>query len=99
MVRAKFETHDRPGPVTSPGPVQQMGPRTPRGRAGFGRWRWIAPLSALVPLSFALVQCGQAPSAATLAANSQAAIGDTFDERFPKPTTNESFARPQPADA
>jgi hypothetical protein len=76
-----------------------MGPRTPRGRAGFGRWRWIAPLSALVPLSFALVQCGQAPSAATLAANSQAAIGDTFDERFPKPTTNESFARPQPADA
>jgi len=59
----------------------------------------------LVPLSFALVQCGQAPGTETLAANAQAASGDSFDDRFPKPqfsdrfpTTNERLAQHQPAD-
>lgn len=43
-----------------------------------------------VPLSFVLVQCGKAPSAGMLAANSQGA-GETFDERFPKPQFNDRF--------
>ena len=47
-------------------------------------------LSALVPLSFVLAQCGKAPSAGMLAANSQAS-GDTFDERFPKPQFKDRF--------
>lgn len=43
-----------------------------------------------VPLSFVLVQCGKAPSAGMLAANTQGA-GDSFDERFPKPQFNDRF--------
>lgn len=43
-----------------------------------------------VPLSFVLVQCGKAPSAGMLAANSQGA-GDSFDERFPKPQFSDRF--------
>src|SRR5712672_695683 len=69
------------------------------------RWRWIAVVSLFVPLSFVLVQCGKAPSAGMLAANSQAS-GDSFDDRFPAPqfrdrfpTANESFVQRQPADA
>ena len=88
MVGAKFQTHDRVGRAKSPGAA---------------RLRWIAILSALVPLSFVLAQCGRAPSAGTLAANSQATAGDTFDDRFPKPqfrdrfpTTSESFQLLQP---
>ena len=68
--------------------------------------RWIAIVAALVPLSFVLVQCGRAPSAGMLAANSQPSAGDTFDDRFPAPqfrdrfpTANESFVQRQPADA
>jgi hypothetical protein len=60
-------------------------------RAGPDRWRWIGQLCAFVPLSFVLVQCGQAPNAGTLAANSQASIGDTFDDRFPKPQFRDRF--------
>ena len=55
----------------------------------------------LVPLSFVLVQCGKAPSAGMLAANTQGA-GDSFEERFPKPqfkdrfpTANESLTQVQ----
>jgi hypothetical protein len=105
MVGAKSQTHDRAGQVTSPGAPQNTGRRTPGHHAGSSRWRWIALLPALVPLSFALVQCGQAPSTATLAANAQAVTGDSFDDRFPKPqfgnrfpTTNESLAQRQPAE-
>jgi hypothetical protein len=68
-------------------------------------WRWIAVLFVLVPLSFLLAQCGQAPSAGTLAANAQASAGDSFDERFPKPqfkdrfpTTSESLVQRQASD-
>jgi hypothetical protein len=57
-----------------------------RPRAG----RWIAILSVL-PLSFILVQCGQAPSAGTLAANVQGSSGDNFDDRFPKPQFRDRF--------
>ncbi len=59
-----------------------------------------------MPLSFALAQCGKAPGPGQLAANSHAAIGDSFDERFPRPqfrdrfpTTNESFRELRPAEA
>jgi hypothetical protein len=49
-----------------------------------------------VPLSFVLVQCGQAPNAGTLAANVQGSAGgsssgDNFDERFPKPQFKDRF--------
>jgi hypothetical protein len=60
-------------------------------RAGSDRWRWIGRLCAFVPLSFVLVQCGQAPNAGTLAANSQAPMGDSFDDRFPQPQFRDRF--------
>ena len=44
-----------------------------------------------VPLSFVLVQCGKAPSAGMLAANSQASVGDNFDDRFPAPYFSDRF--------
>jgi len=63
----------------------------------------IALISALVPLSLTLVQCGKAPNPAALAANSQAnvqvvaksnpqvASADTFEDRFPAPRFGERF--------
>ncbi|AWM02026.1 alpha/beta hydrolase [Bradyrhizobium amphicarpaeae] len=67
----------------------------------------IGLISALVPLSLTLVQCGKAPNPAALAANSQAnvqggnqvvakthaqvASGDTFEDRFPAPQFRERF--------
>lgn len=66
----------------------------------------VGMISALVPLSLALTQCGKAPDPATLAANSQANIqvvaktnaqtsraasSDTFDDRFPAPQFRERF--------
>ena len=58
-----------------------------------------------VPLSFVLVQCGQAPGAGTLAANARGSAGDNFDDRFPKPqfrdrfpTASESLEQRQPND-
>jgi hypothetical protein len=93
MVGAKFQMFDGAGQVTSPGAARH--------------WlRGIAIVSALIPLSFVLVQCGKAPSAGMLAANSQASAGDTFVDRFPTPqfkdrfpTANESFEQRQFADA
>jgi len=80
--------------------------QAPKHRTASHRWRWVAILSALLPLSLALVQCGQAPRAGTLAANSQASLGDSFDDRFPKPqfrdrfpTGSESLEQRQPAEA
>jgi len=52
--------------------------------------RWLPLLSVLVPLSFTLAQCGQAPSAGSLAANVQGS-SDTFDDRFPKPQFKDRF--------
>jgi hypothetical protein len=60
-------------------------------RAGSRRLRLIAVLSALVPLSLVLAQCGKAPNAGMLAANSQASTGDSFDDRFPKPQFKDRF--------
>jgi hypothetical protein len=99
----KFETSDPAGQVKSS--VAARHAQSPEPPARFTRCRWIAILSALVPLSFILVQCGKAPSA-MLAANSQVSSGDSFDDRFPAPqfrdrfpTADESFVQRQPADA
>src|SRR4051795_12366612 len=72
-----------------------------------GRALRTALISALVPLSLTLVQCGNAPNPAALAANSQAnvhvahqtvaktnpqlASSDTFEARFPAPQFRERF--------
>lgn len=74
---------------------------------GRGRALRIATISALVPLSLTLVQCGKAPNSAALAANSQANVqvvnqtvaktnqqvtsADTFEDRFPAPQFRERF--------
>jgi hypothetical protein len=104
MVGAKFQTSDRASLVISPGTARYA--RPDRQRAGSDRWRGIALLAILIPLSFALAHCGQAPNAGTLAANSQAATGASFEDRFPRPqfkdrfpTTSESLEQRQPADA
>ena len=55
------------------------------------RWRVIALLAVLAPLSCVLVQCGQAPPAATLAANVHATGGDSFEDRFPAPQFKDRF--------
>jgi hypothetical protein len=92
MVGAKFQTLDRA--------CQAMA------ASGSRRLRWIAVLSALLPLSLVLVQCGRAPSAGALAANVQASSGDNFDDRFPAPqfrdrfpTASESLEQRQPSNA
>ncbi len=69
-----------------------------------GRALRVGLVSALVPLSLTLVQCGKAPNPAALAANSQAnvqvvaktntqqiASADTFEDRFPAPQFRERF--------
>jgi hypothetical protein len=72
-----------------------------------GRALRIGLISALVPLSLTLVQCGKAPNPAALAANSQANVqggtqvvaktntqvarGDTFEDRFPAAQFRERF--------
>src|SRR5438132_1813847 len=105
MIGARFQTYDSACRVTSPGVVRHARPEAAQGRAG-SRLRWIALLSALVPLSFVLIQCGRAPNAGTLAANAQASAGDSFDDRFPTPqfrdrfpSANESFVRRQAPDS
>src|ERR1700691_952379 len=97
----KSRTFDRKGLAILPGASRHVRPRA--------AWRWIAILSVFVPLSFILVQCGQAPSAGTLAPNVQGSLGgssgDNFDDRFPKPqfrdrfpTASESLEQRQPND-
>jgi len=57
--------------------------RSPRGAR-------IAAVLLLIPLSLSLAQCGQAPNADMLAANTQA-TGDTFEDRFPAPQFKDRF--------
>ena len=99
MIGAKLQTLERASQVRSPGVPRAM--RQPDG-AGSQPWRWIATLLVFAPLSAVLVQCGQAPSAGTLAANVQASSGASFDDRFPRPqfrdrfpTASESFEQRQ----
>src|SRR3984957_1092816 len=96
-VTPKSGTCDRAGLVIWPGATRHVRPRA--------TWRRAAILSVFVPLSFVLVQCGQAPSAGTLAANIQGSAGDNFDDRFPTPqfrdrfpTASESLEQRQPND-
>ena len=100
----EFQTYDRASPVMSPGAARYARARAPRHPPAH-RWRWLALASVLVPLSFALVQCGKSPNAGMLAANSQGATGDNFDDRFPAPqfrdrfpTEKESFVYRQSSD-
>src|SRR4051812_8550647 len=55
------------------------------------RWQRIALASFVLPLSLALVQCGQAPSPEALAANAQVTSDDSFAERFPTPQFHDRF--------
>ena len=87
----KFQTSDHVGQVTPPGATRHALTLDAQHGAGSHRWRWLALLSALVPLSLVLVQCGKAPNAEMLAANSQTS-GDTFDDRFPTPQFNDRFS-------
>jgi hypothetical protein len=87
----KFQTSDRVGQVTPPGATRHAWTLDAQHGAGSHRRRWIALLSAIVPLSLVLVQCGKAPDAEMLAANSQTS-GDTFDDRFPTPQFNDRFS-------
>lgn len=48
-----------------------------------------------VPLSAVLVQCGKAPNAGMLAANTQGSAGDSFDDRFPAPQFRDRFPTEQ----
>jgi hypothetical protein len=91
----RFQTCDRAGRLSSSTTSigRSLGAslerRKPRGLPA--RWRRFAILSAFAPLSLALVQCGQAPSAGTLAANVQPATGASFEDRFPKPQFKDRF--------
>jgi len=106
MVGAEFQTSDGAGRVRTPGASGRARLIAPAARASSDRWRRIASLAAVVPLSLMLAQCGKAPGAGQLAANSQAATADNFDDRFPKPqfndrfpSANESFRELHPDDA
>jgi hypothetical protein len=110
----KFQSCDRAGAskapdAARPAPRATRHPDHAQRSDRVHRWRRIAFLSALVPLSFVLAQCGQAPGAGSLAANVQASNSntpaDSFDDRFPKPqfrdrfpTASESFEQRQPGD-
>jgi len=78
---------DRVIPVKAPSALTYGSRCEPRSR----RLRFLPLLSALIPLSFVLAQCGKAPNAGSLAANSQDASGDTFEDRFPKPQFRDRF--------
>ena len=106
MDGAELQKPDRAGRVLTPGAARYARRMTPARRAGSDRWRRIAIWAAFLPLSFVLAQCGKAPGAGQLAANSQASMGDSFDERFPRPqfkdrfpTASETLRELHPADA
>ena len=86
----KFQTSDHVGQAMPPGAMRHAWTQVAQHGAGSYRLRWIALLSALIPLSLTLVQCGKAPNAEVLAANSQTS-GDSFDDRFPTPQFNDRF--------
>src|SRR5438067_13554882 len=79
----KFQIADRANRATSPAMSRRALPL---------RWHWAA---LVVPLSFVLVQCGKAPNADMLAANTEGAKSrtsiDTFDDRFPSPQFADRF--------
>jgi hypothetical protein len=84
--KPKFDGHDRTRQATSPGTTRYARP---------SRGRRVAMACLFVPLSAVLVQCGKAPNAGMLAANTQAASGDSFDDRFPAPQFKDRFPTEQ----
>jgi hypothetical protein len=64
-------------------------------RALPARWRRLAMAALVMPLTLALIQCGKAPDAGMLAANTESAkskpAADTFEDRFPQPQFAERF--------
>jgi hypothetical protein len=81
-----FQKCDRADRVISPS-VRLCAPTSP--------WRRIVTCALLLPLAAVLAQCGRAPSATALAANTQAVSGDTFVDRFPAPSFKERFPTEQ----
>src|SRR5687767_8846775 len=90
----KFQTVDRASRATTPA--------MPRRALPFPlplRWHWVAMAALVMPLSFVLVQCGKAPNADMLAANTEGAksraksqaAAETFDDRFPQPQFADRF--------
>ena len=82
----KSESYNRANLARLPGAARYVVSQASRS----GRLRWLPLLCALIPLSFTLAQCGQAPSAGSLAANVQGTT-DTFDDRFPQPQFKDRF--------
>ncbi|ANW01492.1 alpha/beta hydrolase [Bradyrhizobium icense] len=87
----KFQTVDRADRAMCPAVLRRALPL---------RRRWVAMAVLFVPLSFVLVQCGMAPNAEMLAANTEGAksraakslaSNDTFDDRFPTPQFADRF--------
>src|SRR5437868_7265450 len=92
MVRAQFQTSDRADQSASAIGARHARAESPPNRAGSDRRRRIAILTACIPLSLVLVQCGQAPGLGQLAANSHATAEDSFDDRFPRSQFGDRFA-------
>jgi hypothetical protein len=82
-VDPKSESHGRVNLSWIPGTVRHTLSRATTKR-------WLPLLAVLIPLSFTLAQCGNSPSAGSLAANVQGS-SDNFDDRFPKPQFNDRF--------
>ena len=85
----KFQNDERVGRSLRPD-APPRARRPVRDDGGLHLWRWVALLATFIPLSFVLVQCGQAPNAGTLAANVPSS-GASFDDRFPKPQFRDRF--------
>src|SRR6201992_1402884 len=85
----KFQNDERLRRLLPPNAPPRLRRRV-RDNGGLHLWRWVALLTAFIPLSFVLVQCGQAPNAGTLAANVPPS-GASFDDRFPKPQFRDRF--------
>jgi hypothetical protein len=78
-------------PVKSPGTLLRVHSLATDLQFRSHHLRLIAPLLALIPLSFMLAQCGQAPSPGAIAANVQGSTGDTFEDRFPRPSFKDRY--------
>src|SRR4051794_13800728 len=81
MVRAQFQTSDRANQSAFPMRARYARAESPPNRAGSDRRRWIAILTACIPLSLVLVQGGQPPGPGQV--TSHATAGDSSDDRSP----------------